>query len=68
MAPIHNYKPVWRINIIESERGWGQKINETLYFDTEEEALEYQKKYNSRNTSLTTPEWYIYADSPVKLR
>lgn len=32
----------YRVDIIESERGWGRKIDETLYFDNEEEEA---KKY-----------------------
>ena len=27
----------FRVDIIESERGWGQKIDETIYFDNEAE-------------------------------
>ncbi len=52
----------YQVDIIESERGWGQKIDETLYFDNEAEALEYCKNFNARNTAETVPDWYMRAD------
>jgi len=56
-------RPVgYRVDLIEYERGWGSKIDETLYFDNEEEALEYVKKFNARNTATTVPDWYMVAD------
>ena len=61
MAQIQ--RPVgYRVDLIEYERGWGSKIDETLYFDNEEEALEYVKKFNARNTATTVPDWYMVAD------
>lgn len=50
-----------KVEIIESERGWGQKLDETLYFDKREDAEEYVKIYNAQNTSVVVPEWYMYA-------
>ena len=56
-------RPVgYRVDLIEYERGWGSKIDETLYFDNEEEAREYVKKFNARNTATTVPDWYMVAD------
>lgn len=52
----------FRVNIIESERGWGQKLDDVKYFDNELEAREFVKKYNSKNTAPVTPDWYMYAD------
>lgn len=61
MAQIQ--RPVgYRVDLIEYERGWGSKIDETLYFDNEEEAREYVKKFNARNTATTVPDWYMVAD------
>lgn len=68
MAQISNYKPVWRVYIIESEWGQSQRIEGTKYFDTEQEALEFEKSYNSRNTKRLVPDWYMYATTPVKIR
>lgn len=51
-----------RVRIIESERGRGSKIDETLYFDTKEEAQEYCKIYNAKNNLDYVPDWYMYAE------
>jgi hypothetical protein len=52
----------YRVDIIESGHGWGQKIDETIYFDNEPEAQEYVRKYNSQNTAKEVPDWYMYAE------
>jgi hypothetical protein len=56
-------KPVgYRVDLIEYERGWGSKIDETLYFDNEEEARKYCEDFNAKNTATTVPDWYMVAD------
>ena len=50
-----------KVYIIESERGWGQKVDETRYFDTREEAEAFYKKYNANNNAAVVPDWYMYA-------
>ena len=56
-------RPVgYRVDLIEYERGWGSKIDETLYFDNEEEAREYVRSFNAKNTATTVPDWYMIAD------
>jgi hypothetical protein len=56
-------KPVgYRVDLIESERGWGQKIDETIYFDNEAEARKYCEDFNARNTEAVAPDWYMRAD------
>jgi len=50
------------VDIIESERGWGSKVDETLEFDTEQEAKDYCKEYNKRNKEDVAPDWYTRAD------
>lgn len=52
----------WRVDIIESERGWGSKIDETKYFDSEQAAKDFVKSYNAKNDEPITPDWYMYAD------
>jgi len=52
----------FKVIIIESERGWGSKIDRVLYFDNEQEAKDYCKEFNSKNTSEVVPDWYMYAD------
>ena len=56
-------KPVaYRVDIMEYERGWGSKVDETIYFDNEEEAREHVRNFNAQNTSETTPDWYMVAE------
>jgi hypothetical protein len=56
-------KPVvYRVDIIESERGWGQKVDETIYFDNEAEARKYCEDFNARNTEVVAPDWYMRAE------
>ena len=56
-------RPVgYRVDLIEYERGWGSKVDEVLYFDNEEEAREYARAFNARNTATTVPDWYMIAD------
>jgi hypothetical protein len=61
MAQIQRPR-AYRVDIIESERGWGQRVDETLYFDNEAEAREYCRQFNSRNTAAVAPDWYMRAD------
>lgn len=57
------YVTKYVVNIIESERGWGSRVDETRYFNTENEAKNFVKDYNLKyNTSSTVPDWYMYAD------
>jgi hypothetical protein len=61
MARIN--RPVgYRVDLIEYERGWGSKIDETIYFDNEAEAREYCKNFNAKNTAKEVPDWYMIAD------
>ncbi len=59
----------WKVQIIESERGWGQRVDETLEFNTFEEAKAHQKKFNKPNEedyakTKYVPDWYMYATEP----
>lgn len=51
----------YRVDIIESERGWGSKVIDMLYFDTEEEAKTHIKSVNAKNNLDYVPDYYIYA-------
>jgi hypothetical protein len=63
MARIERLPTAYRVDMIESERGWGQKLDETLYFDNEAEARQYAKDYNLKhNNKDYVPDWYIRAD------
>lgn len=54
-------------DIIESEAGWGSKIDETKEFDTIEERDAFVKEYNDKyNPPLKAgervPSWYMIAE------
>ena len=51
-----------KVNIIESERGWGQKIDEVKEFATMELAEAFVTEFNSRNTEHAVPDWYMRAE------
>ena len=50
-----------KVYIIESERGWGQRVDETREFDTKELAIAFCEDYNKDNTLNVTPDWYMKA-------
>ena len=53
---------MYRVDIVEYERGWGSKIDESLYFDTEDEAKKYADDYNKEyNSEPNVPDWYMIA-------
>jgi hypothetical protein len=52
----------YRVDIIEYERGWGQKVDEVLYFDNEAEARQYTNDFNARNYDDEVPDWYMIAE------
>ena len=54
-----------RVDIIESERGWGQKIEEVKYFDSITEAAKFVESFNAENDSDEVPDWYMYAKDPI---
>jgi len=61
MAQV-KFNTVYQVDIIESERGWGSKVDETLYFDNQAEAVKYAEDYNKKyNTATEVPDWYMYA-------
>ena len=38
-----------KVLIIESEAGWGRKVDREIEFDSEEEAIQYCKDYNNNH-------------------
>jgi hypothetical protein len=69
-APIEEVTPVsvietetkrdFRVEVYESERGWGSST-EYWYASTLEEALEKMRGINAENVSPTAPDWYQVA-------
>lgn len=54
-------KPPVVVEIIESERGWGQSLVDTKDFPTREKAENFCKEYNKDNNKAVVPDWYMYA-------
>jgi hypothetical protein len=50
-----------KVEIIESERGWGQKVDSTKEFPSRAKAEAFVKKYNAKNDLPEVPDWYMYA-------
>lgn len=50
------------VEIIESESGWWQRVDEVMYFRSKGEALDFVLAYNTKfNNTVKTPDWYMYA-------
>lgn len=50
-----------KVELIESERGWGQRLDEVREFPSREEAEAFVAEFNSKNNETTVPDWYMYA-------
>lgn len=61
LAACEACAPKVKVEIVESERGWGQKVLETKEFTTKEEAKKFVDDYNSRNRETKVPDYYIAA-------
>lgn len=55
----------YRVDIIESERGWGQKVEDRKYFDELADAEKYVNDFNADNDKDYVPDWYMRANPPV---
>ena len=60
---------MWKVAIIESERGWGSKVDSVETFSTFEEAAAFQKEFNRKNEedfakTKQVPDWYMQAEDP----
>lgn len=53
---------LFKVNLIESEKGWGRKSFDTKYFIKENNAISYIKEYNSKNNLKITPDYYTFAE------
>lgn len=51
-----------KVLLWEYERGWGSRLDDTLYFDTKEEAVAYAVQFNAKNTAKSAPDWYMVAE------
>lgn len=63
-----NVEKNYKVIIIESERDYGQKIDEIKYFESEDIAKGFVKEFNSKNNLTKTPDWYMYAEYKGKIK
>lgn len=54
---------MFKVALLEYERGWGSKIDEVREFDTIEERDAFIQEFNSYNTQKTAPDWYMVAEA-----
>lgn len=50
-----------KVVFIESEAGWGQRVDEVRTMDTLDEAKKLVTEFNSSNDKDYVPDWYMYA-------
>ncbi len=59
---------VYRVNVWESEKSWGSRIEERIDYSTPEEAKAYVTKFNNSRTSPPeTENWYMWAEGPFMI-
>ena len=52
-----------KVMMIESERGWGSRVDQIITFPTRAEAVKYANEYNQKyNNQKEVPDWYIIAE------
>ena len=56
---------MWKVTIIESERGCGQRVVEVKEFKNYETAKKFQIDFNKENDKDYVPDWYMVAYDPV---
>jgi hypothetical protein len=54
-----------KVEVIESERGWGAKTDDYMVCLSVEDAKAFIKDYNAQNTSDVVPDIYTYAASTI---
>lgn len=57
---------IWKVDIIESERGWGQRLDSRKEFQSYEEAMQFVVKFNAENNKPVVPDWYMRAGKPYQ--
>lgn len=54
-----------KIPVIESEAGWGAKIDDYMVCLSNEDGQKFIESFNSKNTESKTPDWYMYAENKI---
>jgi hypothetical protein len=52
----------FKIPVIESESGWGRKLDDWMVCLSIEDTIKFKEEFNSKNTSTTTPDWYMQVE------
>ena len=55
-------KTAVKIPVIESERGWGRKIDDWMVCLSVEDTKQFEQEFNSKNIETTTPDWYMQVE------
>lgn len=53
---------VVKVEVIESESGWGRRTDDWMVCLTMEDAKAFEEEFNARNTATTAPDWYMQAE------
>jgi len=51
-----------KIAVVESEAGWGRKIDDWMVCKSVEDAELFRTEFNSKNTSKSVPDWYMQVE------
>lgn len=51
-----------KVPVVESEAGWGRKIDDWMIVLSMEDAKAFEKEFNARNTASSAPEWYMQVE------
>lgn len=60
----------FKVTIMESERGWGQKVDSVKYFEgsnAAQEAWDFADEFNKEDMENDVPDWYMVALDPVRV-
>ena len=52
----------FKIPVIESESGWGRKLDDWMVCLSTEDTIKFKEEFNSENTSTSTPDWYMQVE------
>lgn len=55
-----------KIAVIESESGWGRKIDDWMVCLSTKDAKAFEKEFNSENKSSSAPDWYMQVEGEPK--
>lgn len=61
MPEVTNPGNLYKVTMMEFERGWGQRLIDVKYFTTESEAAAFCTEFNKDNTEAVVPDWYMVA-------